>query len=848
MKLKKDFHTICLLGLILSSVFCRFVIPDSPKTDPEPPINILARSDSIERVNQYVEAKIRNEDIITIEDSLNETPGDVNDDLDREEANSQIESVKIEDSFVDGSTLEDQCDPCEDERPLFEPNDNESILSSKNDASRSPELNSNDVQSEQAANQASFSPANRPDSDENEQPNEAFDARGERGANSTCAASDLQMVQIESPQMEDSYIQIAKPCRGIGPDIIASPVLNENPRLIQCSNAIETNSDKETPIGVLRDPMPDFVHYRDGNNDDVALSDTDNESGDKEPSLLSQSKSALEDSTSNSESLNVSCKSLSHNALEVSSQESSASRLSSDIAANASSYVEVIDAACSPMSNTASRDASPYQATPVESVSPGNVRESRRSVRRSAIGLMYGLADESNESEVSVEVIDAACSPVSVQELPSDVLDDEDRNGSNKESSRGLSARLCADDIGLNEVSRLSDQRKDSLNPPVLSCSTPQYGQSVPGIEHMAVYEKRVSLHEALRAEKCNSLGGSSRRSRGSSRRSGGLDQFTGSGFLFSHSTLSEEVKYSDQKPFSKLVASNNSHGSYGSSHFAGSESLFSDHLLTDSKQSLQIGSKSDSDQRCELIEEESEDAIQYHRSFNLDIQEDSTLPLDHDVRIKNPDVSESDSDLQSNRSDQAMISGGPEMINGDRVVVESGSEDGKEDDHELVVKAGHSINHQPGVDDSESDDGPSGAGSLSSNEPNVVSFLSGNHLLSGDYPVSTSESIDNEPGSSLNHYQSDSDDEVLKRSRKNLRRSILAQPQLFAKRESWSGHSLTYEKSRDLEDWEVADDGGENAHSLAGKLILDAHHHSCLLHELLTCSLPNPAAHSLSR
>ena len=737
-------------------------------------------TDSIERTSQYFRPESENIPVLTIEDSLSSTPGDVQ----NETGNIKSKALDVQDdgrgAKIEHSTLQDSYN--ETESPAFVQSEEEDVQDMKN----SPNKTTPNDESYVVSDSPVFAQSEQKDAQ-----SEQRDAESDQGD----VQSEHEATQSETA--DGSYIQMTEPFGEIDLNIITSPVFAARPRTLVFSETNERNSTagslSELPIETNKKPE-NLQQYRESYSDDT-MSDIANRSGQSERS----------------------------------NQASFYSDHPTDCA-NEASYAEVIDTACSPISDFSAVQTPATCVTQQDRESSSVTLSSRRypreelqsfrdlekslqnslnlredaqgessiceNLRRSAVGLIYGITDDidgvkNNESAVSIDVIDAACSPLSIKEDASDeVKETKARHSHRLSSNQHLQQSIASDHQTtvnsdhipiLKSVRRHSSRRPDSLEAPVVSCSTPQHGQIVAVTKHMAVYERRASFQEALQKEKYDTPGGllsksreSSRRSGGVSSRSGGLDPYAGSESLFSNSVLSEEAKYNDNKANSKLAISNGE----------GSESLFSDHMLTDSKQSSQNGSRLDADQRFEPIREESENRTKFYRSFDLDVQEDMTLLLDHAVRIKNQYISESDSDLQSNKSDQAMISDDPvPMINNQSnhsdhqsnyfpPIVES-----DDDVSEIAIKVGNTLNHQAISDQSENHDYASDADSLSSNELNMISVLSGNRRSSANHRTSVAELINSDPDDSDQTDQSDSDDELLMRSRKSLRRSIMTIP-----------------------------------------------------------------------
>ena len=477
---------------------------------------------------------------------------------------------------------------------------------------------------------------------------------------------------------------------------------------------------------------------------------------------------------------------------------------------------EVIDAACSPMKDIMSSSGTPVAGQYHEPTNRSShfeelrsfrelekslrtgliLREdmqhgsaTRRSIRRSAIGLMYGLCDdfvegEESENSICIDVVDAACSPISTKEIDSEVVEEARERYSNglldQHTVEGL---VSGHSVKVNNLEMHPTRRPNFLQSNFVDCSTPQDEQPVSVTKHMAVCEAQPSFQETLKPDNDFGSGGilghtgeSIHRSGGLVSISGGSEQYQGSESLFS--TLSEEARLGDQKAWSKLTIS-----SGASSNTSESGPRISHQMSPAPRPNSRVSSKLEHDSKCEYIREEPEDVSKFVRSFNLEIQEDTTLILDQKIPIKSHYISESDSDLQSNKSYQA-------LINDDHVevdvhqsnhcpeIVESCNENSIYEDDEIVLKELNSLDHELVSDhESVSDhleniDCLSDADSISSNEMNMISVLSGNRQSPLYQNQSASSMIDSYPDASDS---SDSESELLQRSRRSLRRSIMS-------------------------------------------------------------------------
>lgn len=830
----------------------------------------LAADDSMERVSQYFVPEDSEDRILTIEDSLTSTPDEKQCENIDAQYMREIPSNgcgKIDDSYEEASVLDAQQEG--------ESNDiADTLAMTISPGKPKREIDTQNVQSVPSGENLDLSDANNfVEEEEVDRLNEKAHSL-DSADNSTLSYGGKSEgddepgnAGIEQSLAEGSYTQMTEPYECIKPELITtSPVVSTKGRLFPEVNA--NYLDGESRFEGSRDQKQRssevFRQYRERIGDDSEIEDesglTDRCNGSDIVGIVNDSLDEANGQSldkSHGNHVNTPPPAISSDVPVCDSNASFTPDKINDSAGKEATYIEVVDSACSPLNITSSNGkgvaslhapnstASDYDRVSFETSAERKdsheelqtFRElernlqynlslqedaqkgshARSALRRSAIGLIYGLAGDledvdNNESGVSIEVIDAACSPLSLEEKDIDVVKQKTRRDNDRFSNLLPRARLSACHISrLKEERVISDQPADSPGPPVVSCSTPQDGQAVPVLEHMAVYEKAAGLREALQADRYNSPVEISRRSKGSLRRSGhlssrsgGMEQEAGSKSLFSHSNLSEaEMKFYEQKPAQQLTASNGgiSNGTGGSSHYAESESLFSDHQVTDSKRNSQNGLKF----YGKAIAEQSEDRIKFCRSFDLDIQEDTTLPLDHDILIKNPCVSESDSDLQSNRSDQGMISCDDVHIasrhSGQFLqIAGSDHEEANDDDSEIAIKDQQSINHKSETDESENDE-CSSVDSISSVELGVISALSGSRLSSGNQHVSVCDLIDNDREDSANSDQSDSDDEVLMRSRKQLRRSIMAQPRFsetFDDLAENSNHSMKYQSTCD--------------------------------------------------
>ena len=800
--------------------------------------------------------------MVTIEDSLSSTPRDMPsalDDSQKRDSSLSSECAKVDDSYMETSVTKDS--PFDGGSAQVEPNKHSDSCI---DISGDFENEQRSFQSEQYYAQSSKGCTQR----------EHVDSKRENIGAQSCSAdvcskpvdTERACLQLDSPgavqsefesiandftDTEGSYIHMTEPFENIDPGIIMSPVLDLRPQalLFPGTAASESNWRHEETI--------DNGRTSDVTSTDAELGENINRNMESfvedENQLLPARKDDSESEQQSANSQVYETSSISGNEIDLSHQTSFSSDYLTDTVEE--STYEVIDAACSPMSITLRSPGYPVTGQDYESSSPGcqseeklrNFRDLEKNLRKNAClpgdmqkesatsrtdlptpaqGLECGLAEsfdgvESNESGVSIEVIDAACSPMSIKESDSEVADESTRRDSNVlqlEGEHVTDSSMSDYAVEMKGARRHSSRRPESLEPKAVRCSTPHDGQSLPVTKAITDYDARSSLQEPFMKIKLFSPGElldkpkeSFRRSEGLVSRSVDSEQYQGSGSLFSTSFLSEEAKANGQNASSKLTISN---GAQGSLQHVGLESLLSDQILTESKQNSRASSKLGGS-----IREETEDSSKFCRSFNLESQETSTLRYD-EILIKNHYVSESDSDILSNKSDLG--------LNGDQSyhshqIIKSDNEDTNDDDNEIVMKVQKSLDFEAFSD--QSDYCASDADSVSSNELNMMSVLSGNRQSPPYHNSSASNVIDNYQASSVSSGESDSGDEQLMRSRRSFRMSIMGLPRLPKSPESADLSCANPEATGNLDASGVSEENDATAgkHDSRSEMCLDS-------------------------
>ena len=302
----------------------------------------------------------------------------------------------------------------------------------------------------------------------------------------------------------------------------------------------------------------------------------------------------------------------------------------------------------------------------------------------------------------------------------------------------------------------------------------------IPVINHVTVCEENPSLHESSMNDNCSSsehppnpngsvllnnprelfcpidsLGSGSECS----------NQYQGSKTLFSNSALSEELKCNDKRSSSKfsILDADSSGGAFGPSKDV--EAVV--RMVTDSMHTL--NSSSESEPMRDSIE--IKDISMCSKAFNIDIQEQSTFVLE--PCIKNPSMSDSNTDQESDKSDQEFITNDDAELVFDPSnvyphIAKSNSSYVSDEDPEIVIKAQKFVDHETRNHDCTSD-----FDSISSNEERI--FFSDHQQSPAHQNASDIKMIESYPISIDDSNSSDSDDEQLIQSRKSFRQSMIS-------------------------------------------------------------------------
>ena len=473
------------------------------------------------------------------------------------------------------------------------------------------------------------------------------------------------------------------------------------------------------------------------------------------------------------------------------------SKNSVNVDASSASYIDMVDDMCSPISNvslhqepisTSLNAAVDKSVLTPESVMPitdavaasstvastpksviardslSAVKDSpRRDLRRSAAALIYGLTKAydntaNSPTEVSIEVIDMACSPLRVEENENNFL---------KEPANGSSVNLPT--LSANSSATGNDQRMSFGLPEVVrhidinaqQCSTPHQEKPVPPID-VNVDRRRTFNWSAMANLQITEK----------SLESDGFSNDAGSESLFSNSAN----KLGNQSQPASTDLGNSATGMCTSSQYATSQSLFSELTADGSKdksaQNSQRRSKSMQGEMGDLPENLDDD----------DIQEAETIlitPRDHDNCMPDLSMGEYTSDRDTIRTDNFQNGS---SHSGKDAKSWNGSykhNDESNESCEFTAKGetSKSLANQTNGDDSSSNeetgdyDDYNDDDSVSSNELQMISLLSGNRSINREQAISDREYPDDFDSESDS---SDSDDEVLLHSRRSLRMSIL--------------------------------------------------------------------------
>ena len=473
---------------------------------------------------------------------------------------------------------------------------------------------------------------------------------------------------------------------------------------------------------------------------------------------------------------------------------------------------------CIPEVNNSS--SSPFPGINHSLTSPSQQSTSSHTdLRRSAVGLIYGLTptqDRSDASSVSVEVVNMACSPIDFQEtvhnnqaFPEMANRKKEMNdapiwnlaSASPDTFQSFEADRKSFGVGdnSNELQKYRYRSPHVRSPKVVSSSTPDLDTSDRSNERKSFqWSALTNLQAALQ-----------------SHASHGSSQYAGSESLFSNSPLTLENRCTSQN------ASENQSGAANSSRLAEgsnavqmisqvyeSEPLFSEHVSSNvilnshshcsGKEPVSREEIFESELDSEVAETHPQNTVAgseaTERSSKVTeagvakesetvLIRDESAETNGNSHVRNITYQESyrslhiiessDSDHSDNCNDQAIDESDPEIKL-------------KEKSVRITQNQGESLQSANGDDTYDSD-----AESISSNEMNMISMLSGGRLSTANYDYQSSDNHDSndyvavasniigDDSSDSGDSASDDDDndEMLIRSRRSLRMSILSKP-----------------------------------------------------------------------
>ena len=464
--------------------------------------------------------------------------------------------------------------------------------------------------------------------------------------------------------------------------------------------------------------------------------------------------------------------------------------------------------------------SSPFPGINQSLTSPSQQSTSaRKDLRRSAVGLIYGLTptqDRSDASSVSVEVVNMACSPIDFQEtvhndeiFPGMASKKKEMNdapmwnlaSASPDTFQSFVADRKSSGVGnnSNESQKNRYQSPHVRSPKVVSSSTPGLDTSDRSNERKSFQWSALTTLQAVQQ----------------SHASHGSSQYAGSESLFSNSPLTLENRCTSQNTSeNQSSTTNSSRLAEGSnavkviSQDYESECLFSEHVSSNvllnshsdrsGKEPVAIQKSFESEIDSELAEMHPKKAVACleatERSSQLtearvgQVSETVLIPDEsaetnansHVVNVTNQEsyrslhiTESSDSDHSDDWNNQAIDESDPEIKL-------------KEKSVEITQDQDESLQSANGDDTYDSD-----AESISSNEMNMISILSGGRLSTADYDHQSSDNHDSNDyvavaSNIIGYDSSDSDDsgsddddsdEMLIRSRRSLRMSILSKP-----------------------------------------------------------------------
>eukprot|EP00795_Rhopilema_esculentum_P015254 gene15254-6462_t len=478
-------------------------------------------------------------------------------------------------------------------------------------------------------------------------------------------------------------------------------------------------------------------------------------------------------------------------------KESLCSKNSVNVDASSASYVDMVDDMCSPISNVSLHQepistslnaavdksvftpdsvmpitnavaaSSTVASTPKSAIARDSfsaVKDSpRKDLRRSAAALIYGLTKTydntaNSPTEVSVEVVDMACSPLRVEENENNFLK-EPANGSSvnlqtlsaNSSAYGNDQRVS---FGLHEVVRHYDINAQQ-------CSTPHQEKPVPPID-VNVDRRRTFNWSAMANLQITEK----------SLESDGFSNDAESESMFSNSAN----KLENQSQPASTDLGNSATGMCTSSQYATSQSLFSELTADGSKDK----SAQNSQRRSKSMQGEMADLPE--NPYDDDIQEAETIlitPRDNDNSMPDLSMGEYTSDRNTIRTGNFPNGSSHSGKDAKSLNGSYRHNDESNESCEFTVKGetSTSLANQTNGDDLSSNeetgdyDDCNDDDSVSSNELQMISLLSGNRSINREQAISDHEYPDDFDSESDS---SDSDDEVLLHSRRSLRKSIL--------------------------------------------------------------------------